>query len=91
MVANSFPRKQVPTKNLNQKFFVENFYCCKVVSSKTGSYQKFKKNIFGEKFFIDAKSFPRKQDVKKISQKFYVENWLWLQTHFLENMLLPKI
>ena len=42
------------------------FYRCKIISSKTGSYQNFHKKFFGRKFFMVVKSFPRKQVPTKI-------------------------
>jgi hypothetical protein len=97
MVANSFPRKQVPTTIFIKFFLVENFlwlqnhflenrfipkfssnffwseifYGCKIISSKTGSYQNFHQILFGRKFFMVAKSFSRKQVPPKIFIKFF--------------------
>jgi len=37
IVAKSFPRKQICRKKYFEKIFlVDNFYCCKIISSKTG-------------------------------------------------------
>jgi len=92
------------------------FYCCKIISSKTGSYQNFHQIVFGRKFFMVANHFLENRFLPKFSsncfwskifygckiissktgsyQNFHqiilVENFLWLQNHFLENMFLPK-
>jgi hypothetical protein len=66
------------------RIFIENFlvgkffYDCKIISSKTGSYQKFSSVIFCRTFFIVAKSFPRKQvPTNNFHQKFLVQTFLW--------------
>ena len=87
----SFPRKVFPTKIFIKVFLVENFFGCNIIFSRTGSYQIFHQIFFGRKFFMVAKSYSRKQVPTKIFIKFFlVENFLWLQNHFLENMFLPK-
>ena len=84
--------KTGPTKNFHQLFLVENFYGRKIISSKTSCYFKFSLNLFGRKFFMVAKSFPRKQvPTENVHQIFLVENFLWSQNHFLENRFLLKI
>jgi len=69
MVSKSFPRKQVTIKHFQHNFLVEMFYGCKIISSKTDSYKKFSKKIFGRKFFMVAKLFPGKQVITKHFQQ----------------------
>ena len=80
-------------KNSSKIFLVENFLWFQnhFLDNRFAS-KKFFKNFFGRKFFMVAKSFPRKQICKKkISWKiFNVENVLWLQNHFLENRFARK-
>ena len=84
--------EQVCTKHFLQKMFGRNFYVCKIISSKTGYYLNFSSNIFGRKFFVVAKSFPRKQVcTKTFHQHFLVETFLNLQNNFLENKFEPKV
>ena len=71
MVAKSFPlnryqEKKKLKKLLTNNFLAEHFYGSKIISSKTGLKEKIEQNIlikqfFGGKFFMVAKSFPRKQ------------------------------
>ena len=79
MIAKSFPPKQIPIK----KFWSKIFYDCKIISSKTGSYQK----ILVENFY-DCKIISSKTGSY---QKILVENILFSQNHFLETRFLPKI
>jgi hypothetical protein len=98
-------------------FWSKIFYGCKIISSKTCSYQNFHQIFFvenflllqnhflenrfltkvsaiffGRKFFMVAKSFPRKQVLTKyFRENCLVENFSWLQNHFLENNFLTKI
>jgi len=89
MVAKSFPRKQVPKKNFIIFFLSEIFHCCKIISSKIGSYQKFSLKYFWSIIFMGAKTFPRTEVLTEIFHRnFFVENFLWLQNHFLENRFL---
>ena len=68
MVEKLFPRKQVPTKNVQQIFLRLKFI-----------------------YLMFAKTFPRKQfPTKQFHENIVVENFLWLQNHFLENMFQPK-
>ena len=41
MVTKSFPRKQIHTITFQQNFWSKIFYGCNIISSRTGSYQKF--------------------------------------------------
>jgi len=61
MVAKSLPRKQVRIKNFHQNFLVENFYGCKIITSKIGLNRTFSLNFYGRKLLMVAKSLPRKQ------------------------------
>ena len=55
MVAKSFPRKQVLIKKIVLKiFWPKMFYGCKLISSKTGSYQKYSSIIFWSKMFYSC-------------------------------------
>ena len=93
IIAKSFPRKQVPSKIFIKLFLFEHFlwlqnhflqnrfvpkifihifwskifYGCKIISSKTGSYQKFSSNLF------------------------LVQNFLSLQSQFLEYISIHNI
>jgi len=91
MVAISFSRKQVPNKIFIKFFLVDHFLWLQNHFLENRFLPKFSSIFFARKFFMVAKSFPRKQVPTKIFIKFFVvENFLWLQTHFLENRFLPK-
>ena len=52
------------------------FYGCKFISSKTGLNRKFNTKLFGRKFVMVAKSFPRKMVLpKNFHQTFLVHNF----------------
>jgi len=71
---NHFLGNRFPSKIFMETFFVENWYRCKIISSKTGYCKKknHKKNVWWK----IAKSFPRKQvPTKNFHQKFLVENF----------------
>ena len=89
---NHFLENNLLPKIFNIIFGSKFFYCFKIISSKTESYQKFSTKLFGRKFFVVAKSFPRKQVwTKNLHNNILVENFLWLQYNFLENRFEPKI
>jgi len=94
MVAKSFPRKQICKENNSWKIFLyENFLWLQYHFLENRlARKKFLKNFFGRKFFMVAKSFPRKQIRKEKNswKMFLVENFLWLQNHFLENRFARK-
>ena len=63
-----------PYQIFNKICWSKIFYCYKIISSKIWSYQKFSTKCFVWKFFIVAKSFPRKHvPTKKFQQHFVVE------------------
>ena len=61
MVAKSFPRKQVPTKNFHQIYLVETFLQSQNHFLENRFLLKTFIKFFWSKFFMVAKSFPRKQ------------------------------
>ena len=84
---NRFERK-ISLKN----FWSKIFYVCKIISSKIGSHQKFSWNIFWSNIFCGWKIISRKYvQTKNFQKHFWVENFLWLQNHFLENRFEWKI
>ena len=61
-------------KNILRNFFCSKiYYCCKIISPNTGSEEQICwENSFGRQFFMVAKSFPRKQVLKKkLLRKFF--------------------
>ena len=91
MVAKSFPRNQVWTRNFHQKVFGRKFLWLQNHFLEIRLETKIFIKIFFRKFFIIAKSFPRKQVwTRNFHQNFLVETFLWLQNHFLEIRFEPK-
>jgi len=94
MVAKSFPLKLVVTKDFGHNFFGRKFfYRCKIISSKTGPYKKTASQFFWSENFKGCKIISSKAgSYQNISVKrILVENFLWLQNHYLENRFIPKI
>ena len=90
MVAKSFPRKQVPTKNFNQIFLVENCLWSQNHFLENRYLLKIVIKFFGRKFFMVAKSFPPKQvPIKNVHQIFLVENFLLSQNHLFPRKQVP--
>ena len=64
MFGKSFPRKHVPTKISSKILWSIIFYGCRIISSKSGSYQKFSWKIFIQTFlwmqnyFIENRFLP---------------------------------
>ena len=80
-----------------RKFFIENFwsklfYGCKIISSGICLNQNFSSRIFWSKIFYRCKIISSEigLNLKWSSKNFLVENFLWLQNHFLENRFAPK-
>ena len=78
LVAKSFPRKQVLTKNFHQNIFgLKIFYGCKIISSNTGSYNKFlstnvwSKNFYGCKIISSKPGSYQKLSLKIIWSKIF--------------------
>ena len=72
-------------------FLVENFYCCDIISSKTGLNKKFPSNILGQKIFTVAKSIPWKHvPTKNFHQNLFGQICLWLQYPFHKNRFEPN-
>ena len=90
MVAKSFPRKQILTNHFHETFLVENSYGCKIISSKTGSYQKFSWKILVENFLWLQNHFLENRFLPKIFINIFCVKFLWLQNHFLENWFLEN-
>ena len=73
---NHFLENRFLPKIFNNILSVKYLYGCKIISSKTGNYQKFWTNFFAENMFRVAKSFPRKQvTTKNFQHNFFVENF----------------
>ena len=90
LLQNNFLESRLRPKILI-KFCLSTFFCFQFNFLENTFLPKISINIFWSKFFTDAKSFPQKQVPTKIFIKFHlVENFLWLQNHFLENRFIPK-
>ena len=100
LVAKSFPRKQVTTKNVHRKFF--NFHKKILVENFLRSQIHFLENwlppkIFINNFLVDNVlrlqiQFLENRFLPKIFiQNFLVNDFLWFPNHFLDIRFLPKI
>ena len=85
IVAKTFPRKQVWTKNFHQKFFGSiSFMVAKSFPRIQVLIKNLRQKFYCWKFFMVAKSLPRKQVLIKIFvNNFFADNSLLLQSHFL--------
>ena len=97
MVAKSFPRKRVRTKNFQQLFIKNIFHGRKIISSKKCPYQKFSLKIFWSIIFCriflwSQNHFLENGSVQKsFIKNFLFKNFFWSKNHFLENGYVPKI
>jgi len=84
LVAKSFPRKRVPPKIFIKTFGSKIFYGCKIISSKTGPYQKFSSKIFWSKIVLwSQKHFLENGSIPKIFIKnFFEENFFMVAKSF---------
>jgi len=86
MVAKSFARKQICKRKMLTKFvmvaksFPRKHFC------KKNLRKIMRETFFGRNCFMVAKSFPPKQYCKeKFEKNILVENFNYLQNHFLQN------
>ena len=90
---HNFLKNRFPPKIFIQHCLVENFLWSQNHFLQNRFLPKIFISNFCSKFFIVAKSFPRKQvPTKNFHRKFSSRKiFLWLQNYFLENSFLPKI
>ena len=66
------------------------FYCSKIISSKTGLQERFLRKIFGRKFFMVGRSFPRKEVWQKILRKIIGRKFFMVAKFFPLKYLCKK-
>ena len=93
MIAKSFPRKQVPTKNFHQHFFGQNFLLLQHHFLENRFASKIYMIIFLDEHFYGCKFVSSKTGSyqKFPSTFFWKKSLLSFKNHFLENRFLPKI
>jgi len=90
MVARSFPRKQICTKKTFHKNSQSRIsYGCKIISSKTDLYEKIFEKIVWSKNLYGCKIISSKTGMheNKFAKNVFLEYFLWLQNHVLQNKL----
>jgi hypothetical protein len=83
MVAKSFLRKEVLTKNFHQNILVEIFLWLQNHFLRRGFTQKFSSKCFVRKCFMVGKSFPRKEVLtKNFHQNFFGRKFFMVAKSF---------
>ena len=91
LLLNRFFENWFAPKIFIKKILFEFFFCFKIISSETGLDQHFHQKNFGRKFFIVAKSFPRKLvSTKNFHQKNFGRNFFIVAKSFPRKLVCTE-